>query len=300
MASLPTTALILAAGRGERMRPLSDTTPKPLLQVRGKALIEYHLEALARAGVERVVVNTAHLWQQFEPLLGIHGNISRWGMRLYYSHEGRDCGHALETAGGMARAMRLRMPADQGGESVLGDRFYAVAGDIYAPELDYKRLAENAVAARTVMAGGASKYAASGAPTPSVQPKPLAHLAFIPNPPHHPQGDFALDAQGRVHLAQTASSLPVASQAPPLAVANQGNVAAPKLATYTYAAIGIYSRAFFEAHGADLLAAQPVPPKPLRPLLNRAAAAGHLSGEVLTHPWTDVGTPERLAQLNSR
>src|SRR5581483_5457756 len=97
-------ALILAAGRGERMRPLSDHRPKPLLEVRGKPLIAWHLEALARAGVREVVVNTAWLEEQFEPALG---DGARWGLRIRYSMEGRDHGGALETAGGIAKALPL-------------------------------------------------------------------------------------------------------------------------------------------------------------------------------------------------
>ncbi|TXI95924.1 MAG: nucleotidyltransferase family protein, partial [Aquabacterium sp.] len=99
MRNLP--ALILAAGRGERMRPLTDTTPKPLLCVKGKPLIEWHLEALARDGVREVVINTAHLEDQFPAVLG---DGARWGLRITYSMEGRDHGGALETAGGMAQA----------------------------------------------------------------------------------------------------------------------------------------------------------------------------------------------------
>src|SRR5471032_2067429 len=112
-------ALILAAGRGERMRPLSDRTPKPLLEVGGKKLIEWHLESLARAGVREIVVNTAWLEEQFEPALG---DGSRYGVSITYSFEGRDHGRALETAGGIAKALPL-----------LGDTFWIVSGDIYAP-----------------------------------------------------------------------------------------------------------------------------------------------------------------------
>ena len=97
-------ALILAAGRGERMRPLTDRTPKPLLPVRGKPLIEWHLEALSRAGVRQVVINTAWLEEQFPRQLG---DGSRWGVSIAYSFEGRDHGGALETAGGIAKALPL-------------------------------------------------------------------------------------------------------------------------------------------------------------------------------------------------
>ena len=110
-------AIILAAGRGERMRPLTDHTPKPLLEVRGKRLIEWHIEALARAGVRELVVNTAWLEDQFPAVLG---DGSRYGVSIRYSMEGRDHGGALETAGGIAKALPL-----------LGDSFWVVSGDVF-------------------------------------------------------------------------------------------------------------------------------------------------------------------------
>jgi len=155
-----TKALILAAGRGERMRPLSDRTPKPLLPVRGKPLIEWHLEALARAGVRDVVVNTAWLEEQFPATLG---DGSRWGLRIAYSMEGRDHGQALETAGGIAKALPL-----------LGDVFWVVSGDIHAPAFPYA-------------ASDVDAFSASGA---------SGQLWFVPNEPWHPGGDFGIDARG--------------------------------------------------------------------------------------------------------
>ena len=125
MNARPIRALILAAGRGERMRPLTDTTPKPLLPVRGVPLIEWHLRALAEAGVREVVVNTAWLEEQFPLALG---DGSRWGLRIVYSHEGRDHGGALETAGGIATALPLLSP---NGDEPFG----LVSGDIHAPGL---------------------------------------------------------------------------------------------------------------------------------------------------------------------
>ncbi|MFN3887605.1 MAG: NDP-sugar synthase, partial [Aquabacterium sp.] len=122
MLQLP--ALILAAGRGERMRPLTDTTPKPLLPVRGQPLIAWHLQALARDGVRDVVINTAYLEDQFEPALG---DGRRWGLRITYSHEGRDHGGALETAGGIAKALPL-----------LGDAFWVLAGDVFVPSFRFE------------------------------------------------------------------------------------------------------------------------------------------------------------------
>ncbi len=119
-------ALIFAAGRGERMRPLTDVTPKPLLEVRGKRLIEWHLQALARAGVREVVINTSHLADQFPEVLG---DGSRWGLHIDYSYEGTT---PLETGGGMLRALPL-----------LGDApFVAVNGDIFT-DLDFSTLPKN-------------------------------------------------------------------------------------------------------------------------------------------------------------
>jgi MurNAc alpha-1-phosphate uridylyltransferase len=153
-------ALILAAGRGERMRPLSDHTPKPLLEVGGKRLVEWHLEALARAGVRDVVVNTAWLEEQFPAALG---DGSRYGVRITYSFEGRDHGQALETAGGIAKALPL-----------LGDAFWVVSGDIYAPDFAFAQ-------------ADAEAFVASGA---------LGQLWFVPNEPFHPGGDFGITADG--------------------------------------------------------------------------------------------------------
>jgi MurNAc alpha-1-phosphate uridylyltransferase len=155
-------ALILAAGRGERLRPLTDITPKPLLPVRGKALIEWHLESLARAGVHQVVINTAWLEEQFPAALG---DGARWGLRVRYSMEGRDHGGALETAGGIAKALPW-----------LGDLFWVVSGDVFLPGFDFD-------------AGAAQRFAAS---------ERLAHLWLVPNAPHHPRGDFAIGADGLV------------------------------------------------------------------------------------------------------
>jgi MurNAc alpha-1-phosphate uridylyltransferase len=159
-------ALILAAGRGERMRPLSDRTPKPLLSVHGKPLIEWHLRALARGGVREVVINTA--WLE-DHLVAALGDGSRWGLSLRYSLEGRDHGGALETAGGMAKALPLLVEHDD-------DAFWLVSGDIYAPDFPF--------AARRAEA--------------FEHGSDLAHLWLVPNPPYHARGDFGLDAAGRI------------------------------------------------------------------------------------------------------
>jgi MurNAc alpha-1-phosphate uridylyltransferase len=148
-------AMILAAGRGERMRPLTDSRPKPLLEAGGKPLIEWHLERLARAGVRQVVINHAWLGAMIEAALG---GGERFGLAIRYSPEER----ALETAGGIAQALAL-----------LGDEpFLVVNGDIYT-EFDFTTLTRNAAQ----LAGGAT----------------LAHLVLVDNPPQHARGDFALE-----------------------------------------------------------------------------------------------------------
>ncbi len=161
MVSVPR-AMVLAAGRGERMRPLSDVCAKPLLPVAGKPMIEWHLQALADAGVREVVVNTAWLEAQFEPVLG---DGSRWGLTIHWSREGRDFGGALETAGGIATARHW-----------LGEAFWLVSADVYVPGFVF-----DTAAADRFVAGDDD-----------------AHLWLVDNPPFHPAGDFALGADGRV------------------------------------------------------------------------------------------------------
>ena len=220
--------MILAAGRGERMRPLTDSCPKPLLQVGGKPLMQYHVEALHRAGFSRLVTNTAWLGEKIE---------SHFADQLTYSHEGRDFGGALETAGGIARALPL-----------LDDPFWLVGGDVYVPGFEFSRAA-------------LERFAMGGK---------LAHLILVANPPHNPHGDFGLRADG-------------------LAL----NVAANK---YTYSTLGMYRKALFD----PIPAGNPQGIKtPLAPLLRAAIDNGQVTAEIHTGPWTDVGTPERLAQLNS-
>jgi len=154
-------ALILAAGRGERMRPLTDTTPKPLLPLRGKPMIEWHLEALARAGVREVVINTAWLEEQFPAALG---DGARWGLAIRYSTEGRDHGGALETAGGIRKALPWLAP--RGDEA-----FWVVSGDIFMPGFEFDL-------------GLAAAFAAG---------PDLGLLWLVPNPSFHGSGDFRLD-----------------------------------------------------------------------------------------------------------
>ncbi len=228
--------MVLAAGRGERMRPLTDRTPKPLLMVHGKPLMQWPLEALASAGVERAVVNTAWLGEQIEETFGagLPG-----GPRLSYSHEGRDFGAALETAGGIARALPL-----------LGDIFWVVAGDVFMPGFNFPR-------------DVFERFAASDA---------LGHLWLVPNPPHNPRGDFGLAADG-------------------LAL-NQVPEGAPR---WTFSTVGLYKRALF----SGLPAGNPQGLKaPLAPLLRQAMDNALITAQRWDGPWTDVGTPERLAALN--
>jgi MurNAc alpha-1-phosphate uridylyltransferase len=220
--------MILAAGRGERMRPLTDHMPKPLLEAGGKALIFRHLEKLAAAGFTHVVVNHAHLGAKIEAAVG---DGTRWGLSVRYSPETQ----ALETAGGIRQALPL----------IAARAFAVVNGDVFS-DYDYARLATAAMALfRTGMQG---------------------HLVLVDNPAHHPHGDFALD-DGRVRDA--------------------GN---PML---TFSGMGAYRADLFEplAPGAK---------QALAPLLREQIAQGRVSGEYFSGHWTDVGTPDRLAELDAQ
>ena len=154
--------MILAAGRGMRMRPLTDETPKPLLTVRGKPLIQWPMESLRAAGFNRLVVNTAWLGEQLQTFCA-DWQAAHAGAHVTVSREGQDFGYALETAGGIARALPL-----------LGDVFWVLAGDVYVPEFAFT-------------AESVARFQASGM---------LAHIWLVPNPPHNPRGDFGLGAGG--------------------------------------------------------------------------------------------------------
>lgn len=213
-------ALILAAGRGERMRPLTESIPKPLLRVGGQCLIEYHLQALVRAGVREIVINHSWLGQQIVDYLG---NGQRYAVRIEYSAEGDP---PLETAGGIIQALPL-----------LGEApFILVNGDIWT-DYDFSHL-------------------------PQALPG-KAHLVLVDNPEHHRKGDFALAS----HILK-----------------NNGD----KL---TYSGIGVYSPALF--------AGLPAGVRPLAPLLRAAIDRGEISGERYRGQWWDIGTPERLQQLDT-
>ena len=227
-------ALIFAAGLGERMRPLTDSTPKPLLRIAGKPLIVWHLDKLAALGISNVVINTSWLAGQFPEVLG---DGSRWGLRIHYSFEGPI---PLETGGGMWRALHL-----------LGDApFLAVNGDIWS-NVDYATLPR--------------------------EPAGDAHLLLADNPAHNPAGDFALDTTGHVH--------------------SEGE---PRL---TFAGIGVYRPRLLDGWQAVIGSApgaEATPPRfKLAPLLRAAMARGAVTGQHHRGRWTDVGTPQRLAELDA-
>jgi len=217
-------AMILAAGRGERLRPLTDTLPKALVEAGGKPLIAWHLERLARAGCAHVVINVSHLGERIAQRVG---DGARYGLRVSYSREPQP----LETAGGIAAAL----------PQLGAEPFLVVNADIYC-ECDLGRLLRLELGERR------------------------AHLVLIPNPPHHPNGDFTLEA-GRV-----------------------GNAAAPR---YTYAGISVLSPAL-------IAGVRPGEKAQLAPLLRAAADRGLVSGERYDGVWHDVGTAERLAELHAR
>lgn len=213
-------AMILAAGRGARMRPLTDHTPKPLLQVGGKPLIVWHIERLAQAGISELVINHAYLGQQIENALG---NGSQWQVHIRYSAEQT----ALETAGGIAKALPL-----------LGDQpFLVVNGDVFT-DIDF-----------------ASTHLPAGK---------LAHLVMVDNPEQHAAGDFALQ-DGLVQQA-----------------------ADNRL---TFSGIGVYHPHLFEPVRSGEAAK-------LAPLLISAMQQGLVSGQHHTGIWHDIGTPQRLEQLD--
>lgn len=216
-------AMVLAAGRGERMRPITDRIPKPLVPVAGKPLIVYHLEALARAGVRDVVINLAYRGAQIREALE---DGSRYGVRISYSEEGPD---PIETGGGIFKALPL-----------LGTQpFIVVNGDIWT-DFDVATL-------------------------PALDDGAHARLVMVPNPPHVARGDFALDGDYLVESDRDDR--------------------------FTYSGIGVFSPRFF--HDCQ-------PGKfPLRPLLSRAIAARKLEGQVYRGVWLDIGTPERLAELEA-
>lgn len=214
--------MILAAGRGERMRPLTDATPKPLLSVGGKPLIEHHIDALARAGIEELVINLSWRGDQIRDFLG---NGSKYGLEIAYSEEGPE---PLETGGGVFHALPL-----------LGsDAFWLVNGDVYC-EFNYGPLHLN----RGI----------------------LGHLVLVPNPGHHPDGDFYLD-HGRLRSRGKKSM--------------------------TYSGLAFLHPDLFKDAAPGKF--------PLAPLLVTAMNQDAITGEQFDGSWVDVGTPERLRKLEQR
>ncbi|HET7359023.1 MAG TPA: nucleotidyltransferase family protein [Rhodanobacteraceae bacterium] len=232
-------ALVFAAGRGERMRPLTDATPKPLLAAGGKPLLAWHLEKLSAIGVRDVAINVSHLAAQFAATLG---DGARWGLRLHYLDEGAT---ALETGGGMLNALPV----------LGGAPFLAVNGDIWT-DFDFARLPR--------------------------EPRGLAHLVLVDNPPQHRQGDFVLRDGAVVDKSPAGTDE----------------------SSLTFAGIGVYRgdvlRGWQSVIG-DAPGAAAVPPRfALAPLLRAAMRHGAVSGEYHAGAWTDAGTPARLAELDAR
>jgi N-acetyl-alpha-D-muramate 1-phosphate uridylyltransferase len=219
-------AIVLAAGRGERLRPITDTLPKPLVTVAGKPLIVYHLEALERAGVRRIVVNLSWLADKIREALG---DGSRYGVSITYTDEGPV---ALETGGGIFNAIQHLGPGP----------FLVVNGDTFT-DIDFGALQAKAEA--DTRAGA------------------LARLVMVPNPTQHPHGDFGLEGD---HVVERESE------------------------RFTYSGIGVYHPELFEGCSPGRF--------PLAPLLKRAIAARRLRGELHAGEWCDVGTAQRLSELN--
>ncbi|MQR01852.1 N-acetylmuramate alpha-1-phosphate uridylyltransferase MurU [Glaciimonas soli] len=232
-------AMIFAAGRGERMRPLTDTTPKPLLKVRGRPLIVWHILNLVRAGITDIIINHAHLGELIESTLG---DGSQFGAKISYSAEGT----ALETAGGIAQARHL-----------LGEApFVAIAGDVYCPHFDFSQV-KTALDDNDVW----------GNPLP-LDVRDVAWLYLVKNPTHHPQGDFALRN---------------------FSITNDGEKDEPR---FTYSGIGVYRPEMFDS-------IIPGTSAKLVTLLRDYANRNQIGGELYRGDWTDVGTVERLNQLNA-
>lgn len=229
-------ALIFAAGLGERMRPLTTHTPKPLLEAGGKALIVWHLEKLAAMGVREVVINTSWLAPRFPQVLG---DGDRFGVHIEYAYEGDT---PLETGGGMLNALPL-----------LGDApFLLVNGDVWS-DYDFARLPH--------------------------EPRGLAHLVMVDPPPQAPAGDFALGSDGLLQPDGTRR--------------------------LTYSGIGLYRPQLLDdwpryADADAGVAANGKPRFRLAPILRAHMDAGNVSGEYHAGRWTDVGTPQRLAELDAQ
>lgn len=245
-------AMILAAGRGERMKPLTNTCPKPLLTVKGKPLIVYHIEQLHAVGITDLVINHAWLGDKIENTLG---NGEKWQVNIVYSAESK----ALETAGGIIKALPLLTAENADNQSNKGtnnDTFVVINGDVFT-DFDFKNL-------------------------PILDDDVLAHLWLVPNPEHNTKGDFCI-VNG---LLQNPMN-------------SEGSLASNK--SYTYSGIALFKPAFFKADFSEEVSINQdddLDKRPLAPMLRVAANKKQISASILPATWTDVGTPERLAQLN--
>lgn len=234
--------MILAAGRGERMRPLTDHLPKPLLEIKGKSLLEYHLEALQNKGFKKVVINHAWLGHTIEEKLK---DGAQYGLHIQYSPERV----ALETAGGIRQAIPLLDPLDY---------FLVINGDIFIPHFPLEKIIGLVEQFRLDIAQGSAPL--------------LAHLFLVPNPSHHPKGDFFLNLPyvfSDEHLSNNALSQ----------------------SKFTFSGVGIYHKELFMGISPGNKAA-------LAPPLKKAMGSLQVKGELLRSPWHDVGTPDRLLELN--
>lgn len=215
-------AMILAAGMGERMRPLTNQMPKPLLEVAGKPLIVWHLEKLAKANFKEVIINHAYLGEMIEAYLS---DGSKWGLKITYSREGSP----LETAGGIKKAL-----------SILGDQpFLVINADIYT-DFDYSKIKMRNL----------NDF--------------KGHLVMVQNPKHHPDGDFVLK-NNQIELE------------------GEGKL--------TFAGIAIYRPEIFNDISLE-------PVTKLAPILKKLIDARYIGGEIYQGLWFDIGTPERLMEVN--
>jgi MurNAc alpha-1-phosphate uridylyltransferase len=248
-------ALILAAGLGERMRPLTNTAPKPLLCAGGKPLIVWHLEKLAACGIRDVVINTSWLAEQFPEVLGDGG---RWGLRLHFAYEGPT---PLETGGALWNALSLLTETPNA-------PFIAVNGDIWT-DYDFEHLPDD--------------------------PAGDAHLVLVDNPPQHPHGDFAFETDDARSSGAGFDEIEVQGDAVPLRSDGPRKL--------TFAGIGVYRPSLFDGWRdviGDAPGVRETPPRfKLAPLLRAAMLHDAVTGEHHRGRWTDVGTPERLAQLDA-
>jgi N-acetyl-alpha-D-muramate 1-phosphate uridylyltransferase len=254
-------AMILAAGRGERMRPLTDHTPKPLLKVGGKPLIVWHLERLAKAGFKEIVINHAHLGQQIEDALK---DGAEWGLHIQYSPEKV----ALETAGGIANALHFLTE-----NSTKNEPFLVVNGDTFT-EFDFASLTQHIKSTALQPQGLSPQNISAKADYSCLKPNTRAlssgnknasaHLVLVDNPPQHPNGDFAIE-DGYLK-----------------------NIGAQML---TFSGVGVYHPDLF----ADVVIGQPAK---LAPLLRKAIDNNAATAEYYQGIWHDIGTPERLKNLD--